>query len=193
MEFEEMKSLCIERLTETHRDGMPKLIQWMENNGFFDAPASTRFHSCHKHGLLEHSHNVYAALKAKQNSPVWSSFLKEREDAITITAYLHDLCKSNLYDIEMRNKKNEFGVWEQVPYYTTNPRIPYGHGECSVMIASEFIRFTADERYAIRWHMGWSEPKENYSMLGAAMKKCPLILALHEADQEATYLYEKQE
>lgn len=41
--------------------------------------------------------------------------------------------------------------------------------------------------------MGWSESKENYNALGAAMRKYPLVLALHEADQEATYLLEKEE
>lgn len=46
------------------------------------------------------------------------------------------------------------------------------------------------EIMAIRWHMGFSEPKENRNSLGTAMEKYPIILALHEADLEATKLLE---
>ena len=55
------------------------------------------------------------------------------------------------------------------------------------------LKLTPEERYAIRWHMGFSEPKDNYSYLGKAMEKYPLICALHEADLEATYLLESSD
>lgn len=110
-----------------------------------------------------------------------------------ISALLHDLCKTYFYVVDYRNKKNDAGVWEKVPYYTVDDKIPYGHGEKSVMMIEEYIKLTPTERYAIRWHMGWSEPKESYNALGTAMGKYPLVLALHEADQEATYLLEKEE
>lgn len=54
----------------------------------------------------------------------------------------------------------------------------------------EFMKLTAEEKYAIRWHMGFSEPKENYNALGKAMEYYPIVVALHEADLEATYLLE---
>ena len=41
--------------------------------------------------------------------------------------------------------------------------------------------------------MGWTEPKENWNYLSAAIKKYPFILALHEADIESTYLLEEEE
>ena len=67
--------------------------------------------------------------------------------------------------------------------------IPYGHGEKSVMMISEFIKLTSEEKYAIRWHMGFTEPKELYGAISNAYKKYPLALLMHEADLEATYFY----
>lgn len=61
------------------------------------------------------------------------------------------------------------------------------------MIAEQYIDLKPVERYAIRWHMGFTEPKENWGALSAAIGKYPFILALHEADLEATYLLEKEE
>ena len=57
------------------------------------------------------------------------------------------------------------------------------------MMLTEYIKLTSEEQYAIRWHMGFSEPKEVYGTLGQAFKKYPLALLLHEADMEATYFY----
>lgn len=61
------------------------------------------------------------------------------------------------------------------------------------MMIEEFMRLEPVERYAIRWHMGFTEPKENWNTLGIAIRKYPLILVLHEADLESTYLLEKEE
>ena len=46
------------------------------------------------------------------------------------------------------------------------------------------------EVMAIRWHMGFSEVKENYNSVGQAMEKYPIVLALNEADLEATKILE---
>ena len=77
-----------------------------------------------------------------------------------------------------------------VPYYTIEDTIPYGHGEKSVMMITEYIKLTVEEKYCIRWHMGFTEPKEVYSTLGQAFKKFPLALLLHEADLEASYFFD---
>ena len=181
-------------LLSTKREGIDKLLEFIRKSDFYKAPASTRFHSCHESGLLEHSLNVYKCLKEKRSNIIWKEPLEKiPEESLIISALLHDLCKTYFYVVDYRNKKNDAGVWEKVPYYTVDDKIPYGHGEKSVMMIEEYIKLTPTERYAIRWHMGWSEPKESYNALGAAMGKYPLVLALHEADQEATYLLEKEE
>ena len=114
----------------------------------------------------------------------------ERE-SIILTPLLHDICKVYYYIIEMRNKKNEHGQWESVPFYTVDDKIPYGHGEKSVMMIEEYIKLKPVERYAIRWHMGAYSGQQDWQTLGTAMEKYPLVLALHQADMEATYLMEK--
>ena len=181
-------------LLSTKREGVEALLEFVRKSDFYTAPASTRFHSCHEGGLLEHSLNVYKCLKEKENNTMWAEVYKDiPEESLIICALLHDLCKTYFYTVEYRNKKNdETGVWEKVPFYTIDDKVPYGHGEKSVMMIEEYIKLTPVERYSIRWHMGWSEPKENYNALGKAMGKYPLVLALHEADQEATYLLEEE-
>lgn len=175
-----MKEEFINLLKQTNREGMNKLIEFLERTDFFEAPASTRFHGCFKGGLLEHSLKVYEILKTKT----------EDSASVKIIALLHDVCKANFYKVDYRNAKNEQGVWEKVPYYTVDDTIPYGHGEKSVMMISEFIKLTPEERYAIRWHMGFTEPKELYGTIGIAYKKYPIALLTHEADLEATYFYD---
>ena len=174
-----MKEEFIKLLKETNREGIDKLIDFLEGSDFFEAPASTRYHGAWKGGLAEHSMKVYEILKTKTQD----------SDSVKIVALLHDVCKTNFYKTDYRNVKNN-GVWEQVPYYTVDDTIPYGHGEKSVMMISEFIKLTPEEKYAIRWHMGFTEPKELYGTIGMAYKKYPLALLVHEADLEATYFYD---
>lgn len=54
-----MKEECINLLKGINREGMDKLIEFLENSDFFKAPASTRFHGSWEGGLLAHSMKVY--------------------------------------------------------------------------------------------------------------------------------------
>lgn len=193
-------------LTSVNRDGIDKLLAYIRKSDFYCAPASTRYHSCHDGGLLEHSLNVYGCLITKKsNNPIWEKAFSEIDDeSLIMIALLHDLCKSYLYSPEYKNKKvySDTGTkkdeggrfdWQAVKGYSVDDKIPYGHGEKSVMMIEEFVKLKPVERYAIRWHMGFTEPKEYWNTLTAAIKKYPVILALHQADLEATYLLEKEE
>ena len=115
------------------------------------------------------------------------------EETIAIVALLHDVCKINFYTVDYRNKKNDEGVWEKVPYYTINDTLPYGHGEKSVYILSGFFygddRLTREEAFAIRYHMGFSGI-EDKNVIGKALEMYPLALALNVADMEASYYLE---
>ena len=175
-------------LQSINREGMDSLINFIEKTDFYKAPASTRFHGDYEGGLMEHSMKVYEILKEKVKHS--SLEMDVSEDTLKIIALLHDICKVNFYKVDYRNAKNELGVWEKVPYYTIEDTIPYGHGEKSVMMLTEYIKLTSEEKYCIRWHMGFSEPKELYNTLGAALKKYPLALLLYEADLEATYFFD---
>lgn len=192
-------------LSQVDREDIPKLIEYLHKSDFYTAPASTRYHSCHEGGLLEHSLNVYDCLFDKSENKVWQNTLRGVDrNSVIIVALLHDLCKTNYYGTEIKNKKvySERGTkldsngrydWQSVPAYVVDDKIPYGHGEKSVMMIEEFIKLKPVERYAIRWHMGFTEPKENWNTLSLAIRKYPLILALHQADLESTYLLEKEE
>ena len=177
------------------RKGVDKLVQFIEKSDFYTAPASTKYHLSCEGGLLQHSLNVYDMLKLKaEQEPFKSKLANVAPESIVIVSLLHDICKTYFYKTTTRNVKNEqTGQWEKVPYYTVEDKIPYGHGEKSVMMIEKYIELTNQERYAIRWHMGFTEPKENYSMLSAAMEKYPLLLALMEADLEASYLFENKD
>ena len=183
-----MKEEFLELLRSTKREGIEEVIQFIEKTDFYKAPASTRFHGNYEGGLLEHSMKVYEILKHKVEKAIVD--LNVSDDTVIIIALLHDICKVNYYKVDYRNAKNERGEWEKVPYYTVDDTIPYGHGEKSVMMLTEYMKLTSEEKYAIRWHMGFTEPKEVYNTLGQAFKKYPVALMLHEADLEATYLFD---
>ena len=184
-----MKEEFIELLRSTKREGIEDLIKFIEEKtDFYTAPASTRFHGSYEQGLLEHSMKVYEILKNKAKNNIMK--MEWQDDTLIISALLHDICKVNFYKVDYRNAKNEKGEWEKVPYYTIDDTIPFGHGEKSVMMLTEYIKLTPEEKYAIRWHMGFTEPKEQYNTIGAAFKRYPLGLLLHEADLEATYFYD---
>ena len=183
-----MKEKFRKLLLETNREGIENLIEFMDHKtDFYKAPASTRFHGDYEGGLLEHSLKVYEILLEKVRSSVIP--IEVSDESLRIVALLHDICKVNYYKVDYRNAKNELGVWEKVPYYTIDDTIPYGHGEKSVMMITEYIKLTSEEKYAIRWHMGFTEPKELYNTISAAYKKYPLALLMHEADLEATYFF----
>ena len=183
-----MKEEFIKLLNSTNRENMDKLLEFIEKTDFYKAPASTKFHGAFEGGLLEHSLKVYEILKDKGEKAIIP--IETPVESIIIIALLHDICKANFYKVDYRNAKNQFGEWEKVPYYTVEDTIPYGHGEKSVMMLTEYIKLTVEEKYAIRWHMGFTEPKELYTTLGAAFKKYPVALLMHEADLEATYFFD---
>ena len=183
-----MKEEFLKLLRTVKREGIEDLIKFLESTDFFTAPASTRFHGDFAGGLVEHSMKVYEILVQKVKTS--SKPIEVSEDTLKIVALLHDVCKANFYKIDYRNAKNALGVWEKVPYYTVEDTIPYGHGEKSVMMITEYMKLTSEEKYAIRWHMGYTEPKELYNTIGAAYKKYPLALLVFEADLEATYFFD---
>ena len=180
-----MKDRYLELLNTVKREGINELIDFLKSTDFFTTPASTRFHGSFEGGLVAHSIKVYEILSQKNKD----LNLNYSEETIIIIALLHDICKANFYKIDYRNAKNENGQWEKVPYYTIEDTIPYGHGEKSVMMITEYMKLLPEEKYAIRWHMGFTEPKEVYSTIGLAYTKYKIALLTFEADLEATYFY----
>ncbi|MBQ8588667.1 MAG: hydrolase [Clostridia bacterium] len=177
------------------REGADKLLNYLTSDScdFFTAPASTRFHSAYRGGLLDHSLNVYHCLKDYLSRPRVKEIygLDISEETVAIVSLLHDLCKINCYKPSTRNVKDSSGVWHTVPTYSFEDELPYGHGEKSVYIISGYMRLTREEAFAIRYHMGFSGNEDKLSV-GNAFDKFPLAFALSTADMEATYFMEEE-
>lgn len=174
------------------RDGADKLLDYLLSNDFFTAPASARFHASYEGGLCYHSVNVYNRLIRLVKDDLGDDYAKTFSDeTLAICGLLHDLCKVNYYTTEMRNVK-ENGGWVQKPYYKVEEKFPYGHGEKSVFIASQYIKLTAEEAMAINWHMGGFDERVRGGSfaLSDAYAKYKLALYLHTADILATYIDE---
>ena len=205
----ELRDRFIELLRSTKREGIDSVIAFLCTSDFFTAPASTKYHSCHEGGLAEHSMKVYERLKAKVEGGFYGEY---SEDTVIIAALLHDIRKANMYITELKNRKtydsekvsaasfreikhdsNGDFIWETVPSYSVDDKAPLGHGDKSVIILQSYIKLKKEELYSIRWHMGFTEPKEMYNQVSATFKEYPLALALHEADLEATYILEENE
>lgn len=179
-------------LANIRRDGADKLLEYLENNDFFTAPASARYHLAESGGLCQHSLNVYKRLKDLVRREYGAGYADVFSDeTIAICGLLHDVCKVNYYVTEFRNVK-EGAEWVKKPYFKVEEKFPYGHGEKSVFITSQYIKLTAEEAMAINWHMGGFDDRVkggSYS-LSEALAKYKLALLLHIADLEASYLDE---
>ena len=178
--------------TYIKREGADKLLEYLLSSDFFTAPASARFHCSFEGGLCEHSLNVYDCLVSYLGMPRTKEIMgvSYSEESIAIVALLHDLCKIGVYKKGFRNVKNEQGAWQRVDTFEYDDKLPYGHGEKSVYIASGYMRLTSEEAFAIRYHMGYSSQTEDPRNVSAAFEMFPLAFALSTADSEATYFIE---
>lgn len=178
-----------------HREGAEALLDYLENKSdFFTAPASARFHGSYAGGLCEHSLNVYHCLKdylaRERVTDLYG--LEYSQESIALVALLHDVCKIGCYKPSTRNVKGEDGKWTQVPTFTYEDPLPYGHGEKSVYVVNGYLRLTREEAMAIRWHMGGFDDavRGGSFALSLAFEKYPLAVKMHLADLESTYLRE---
>jgi hypothetical protein len=182
--------------TMSPRQGLEEFLTYLHGTDFYTAPASTKYHGAREGGLLDHSLEVYEQLDMllcmyEDNDMLQNSISK---GSVALCGLLHDICKADFYATELRNNKNEQGVWEKVPFYTIKDRYPLGHGEKSVIILQRFMQLSIDETLAIRWHMaGFDDVSSSYGgrqALSAAMDQCKLITLLHMADLAASNLME---
>ncbi len=175
------------------RDGSKELLDFLMKSDFFQAPASTRFHSNIKGGLCLHSINVFNRFK-KNLIDEWGENYKNfiSDESIAICGLLHDICKVNTYKEDFKNVKVD-GQWIQKPYFSVDDKLPYGHGEKSVYIINGFIRLTREEAMIINWHMGAFDLRVqggSYA-LSDVFYSYPTALLFHVSDIEATYLDEQ--
>ena len=189
-----------EMLLLTNREGMENVIERLEEQGFFKAPASTKFHLNYEGGLLEHSMNVcdmaleLRELIIRKKEGLRVSLPKE---SVIIAALLHDVCKADIYKPAVKRQKNEHGIWCDMPGYDVDySNFPVGHGEKSVIwLLQNGLKLTPDEIMAIRWHMtAWDlafQSPEMKGNLNAARERCPLMALIQAADGLAANMLER--
>lgn len=197
-------------LANTHikREGIDKVLAWLESTDFYTAPASTQYHLSVEGGLCQHSLNVFdrlvglcgyyynttpdeTAIFGGQSLDDEGTFSMEN---IAIVALFHDICKANCYVRDFKNVKVD-GKWTQVEYWKWDEQFVYGHGTKSVYILQQFMRLYIDEAQAIRFHMGGREDQlsDSYDRLFAQVyDKSKLAVLLHMADMAATWLDEAE-
>ena len=137
------KSLIIRYLKSTQREGIEKIIEYMNKNNFFEVPSSRNRHHNWPGGLAQHSLGVLKKAIQKNNNEL-------PQDSIILSALLHDICKTRQFYFDEKGKIK-----------TKKVKIP-GHGYRSHRIIKDLgLELTEDERLAIRWHMGnWPKPTD---------------------------------
>lgn len=200
MDTKECKEEFIEMLRSTGRDGIDDVIEYLEEAGFFTAPASAGHHLNVEGGLVKHSLNT-----AKAALAIWEGMKKlepsleteVKRDRIIIAALLHDVCKSDIYKRSVKKRKNKLGLWEDSEGYKVSYKnFPMGHGEKSlVVVLLSGLELYDDEMLAIRWHMGaWGVNQNSFEDVrnfDTAQKLYPLVAIVHAADCMAANVMER--
>ena len=153
------------------------LIKYLEESGFYEAPASKAHHGNYRGGLFEHS------LQVTSNLVRMTACMRlhwERKESPAIVGMLHDLCKVDMYNIMTEEREGEP---VEVITYNKNQEL-IGHGDKSCIIALKYIDLTDEEMMCIRYHMGAfvKEDAEAYSRAAGAF---PNVIWTHTADMIA--------
>lgn len=147
----------------------------IEESGYYEAPASTKYHLAIPGGLLIHSYNVMSNL----------CFLTDRLElkwqknySPILVGLLHDFCKVDQY------------LKVDDHYVYNNSALP-GHGDKSIMLLERLsISLTDEERACIRWHMGSFDIKDNWHRYTDAIHAYNNVLYTHVADMMASQIDE---
>jgi len=131
------KETIIAILESVDHAGMPKLLTYLDESGFYTSPASTKYHGCYHGGLAKHSLNVFGLVVGFNQQ-----FKFEVSNAeIAVACLLHDVCKIGAY---LGGRKP----------YSWNRDQPKGHARLSIERIKKHILLTELEELMIRYHMG---------------------------------------
>lgn len=177
------------------------LINYLDRNGFFEAPASTKYGYSYAGGLCQHSLEVYDIM-LKLNSTLKNPYPVE---SIILVALLHDIYKTNYYEDTFINKKvyskngskyDENGRYDWVSEKTykvkdANDRLLISTGGVtSYMLISSFITLNNDETIAIVNSPIGLDNATYHTDLPNIMHRCNLLTLLHSAEIMSNYCYD---
>ena len=162
-------------------------LNFLHDEGFFDAPASTKYHGVYDGGLFDHSGTVYVELKnlTEKLGLEW-----KRPESVFIVGMFHDLCKHDQY-VKVPGTLVDLGDGAQITgpigsHYEYNKKtLLKGHGSKSVIVLSRFLILTEEEQLCIRYHMGPYETEE-WAEFDAAIRKYPNVFYTNAADMIAS-------
>lgn len=154
------------------RDGVDAFLQDLDENGFYDAWASTTYHCNYKGGLVEHTLNVIEyALKL---ADTFES--KVSKESIVLCACGHDTGKA--YEYYVNNLLKSGKVSGSKPKKINPSLMIKSHAMRSLTIMSKFFTLTESEKVAILSHDGWYENTNREYMLALD----ELLYIIHSAD-----------
>lgn len=164
----------------------PKMFLSM--NGFFDAPASTKYHGAYPGGLFDHSMNVTRNLLTltKNMNLHWG-----RIESPYIIGFFHDICKMDQYVQKPGQYTADGQILNNGFHYEFNKNTMYkGHGDKSVLILSTLTQLTEEEVACILYHMGSFTEKELWNDYTGAIHAFQNVLFTHMADMMAAHITE---
>ena len=178
---------------EIKRHGKDNLLHYMNNSGYFTAPASSAQskHGALEGGLLLHSLNVTEImLKLRDTLAPQIS-----HESCIIVGLTHDLGKTAYYGKDLyvpnmiQGKKKGEGIIQSVakPFEHNKDRLEIAHEYISLHIVSKFIPLLEEEVQAILFHNGQYVPN------GRDVKnhEHPLTLLLHWSDYWEAFVINK--
>ena len=184
MTTEERINIFLEFCNKVNFNLSEEFLNWLKENNFFTAPASTKYHGAYEGGLFDHSFYVAKRLieLTHNNKLEW-----QRSESPFIIGMFHDLCKCDQY-IKVEGTETTIpGITINAGYhyeYNTNTLLK-GHGVKSVALLSRFMTMTEEEMLCIRYHMVAYE-KEEWSEFDLAIHKYENVLWTHTADMLAS-------
>lgn len=196
----DIRTVIEESLRRTGRDGVEDLIGFMDEIGFFKAPASGGNHSNGEGGLAEHSLNVmFTAEKISLALIGGKNITDEIRNSVVIAALLHDLGKCGDYGKQMyvpnmvqdgrptkAEPEQKYKRSDKKPWKRNTELLPIDHATRSIKLATLFIDLTEEEEFAIRYHDGLYETA-NYGVKG---HETQLYMILHWADMWSSRVIE---
>lgn len=230
----QVRKAVIKLFRSVERD-TSKLVDFLKESDYFEAPSSSRFHGAFKGGLAAHSLAVYNIALALSETGYYGTGL---HDSLKVCCLCHDLCKIGVYQLggepctekqlhfltkliskadsstyELLDKSGftdsdykfsktvasklidwlNSGANGDIPEITDewsfDDPLPLGHGSKSLLITSQYLELTDEEKLTINWHMGpFDLPSyKGLESFGKALKISRLPLLLFSADMAATH------
>lgn len=182
--LETKKDIMEDFMAGVHKDGF---LEWLEESGYYTAPASKAHHGAYPGALFDHSLQVTYELAdlTKKLELRW-----QRPQSPFIVGMLHDLCKMDAYIIPEVKEIPAGSLKVAVPPVIewNKEQLLDGHGEKSCIQALRWIELTEEELMCIRYHMGAFEGEKKWDKYTNAVRKFPNVLYTHTADMIASQI-----